>query len=122
MIAYRSRTLTAAERIYKFNSGKLDFLVLKWAITEQFQDYLFQAPHFTAYSDNNPLTYVTKSAKLKTAGHRWVAELADYRFTLKYRPGTANRDADLNPLKMSSKNTLRNANRKPSNASRKPWT
>ena len=94
VIAYGSRTLTAAERNYKLHSGKLEFLALKWAITERFRDYLFHAPHFTVYSDNNPLTYVTKSAKLNAAGHRWVAELADYRFTLKYRPGTANTDAD----------------------------
>lgn len=33
-------------------------------------------------------------AKLNAAGHYWVAELADYRFTLKYRPRTANRDTD----------------------------
>ncbi len=94
VIAYGSRTLTAAERNYKLHSGKLEFLALKWAITERFRDYLFHAPHFTVYSNNNPLTYVTRSAKLNTTGHRWVAELADYRFTLKYRPGTANRDAD----------------------------
>ncbi len=50
-------------------------------------------PHFTVYSDNNPLTYVM-TAKLNAAGQRWVSELADYRFTMKYRPGTANRDAD----------------------------
>lgn len=89
--------MTAAERNYKLHSDKLEFLALKWAITERFCDYLFHAPHFTVYSDNNPLTYVTKSAKLNTAGHRWVAELADYRFTLKYRPGSANRDADFLP-------------------------
>lgn len=94
VIGYGSRTLTPAEKNYKLHSGKLEFLALKWAITERFRDYLFHAPHFTVYSDNNPLTYVTKSAKLNATGHRWVAELADYRFTLKYRPGTANRDAD----------------------------
>ncbi|KAI3358208.1 hypothetical protein L3Q82_003205 [Scortum barcoo] len=94
VIAYGSRTLTAAERNYKLHSGKLEFLALKWAVTERFRDYLFHAPHFVVYSDNNPLTYVTKSAKLNATGHRWVAELADYRFTLKYRPGSANRDAD----------------------------
>lgn len=94
VIGYGSRTLTPAEKNYKLHSGKLEFLALKWAITERFRDYLFHAPHFTVYSDNNPLTYVTKSAKLNAAGHRWVAELADYRFTLKYRPGPANRDAD----------------------------
>lgn len=94
VIAYGSRTLSPAEKNYKLHSGKLEFLALKWAITERFRDYLFHAPDFVVYSDNNPLTYVTRSAKLNAAGHRWVAELADYRFTLKYRPGTANRDAD----------------------------
>lgn len=94
VIAYGSRTLTAAECNYKLHSGKLEFLALKWAVTELFRDYLFHAPHFTVYSDNNPLAHVTKSAKLNATGHRWVLELADYRFTLKYRPGTENRDAD----------------------------
>lgn len=94
VIAYGSRTLTAAERNYKLHSGKLEFLALKWAVTERFRDYLFHAPHFTVYSDNNSLTYVTKTAKLNATGHHWVSELADYRFTLKYRPGSANRDAD----------------------------
>lgn len=69
VIAYGSRTLTAAERNDRLHSGKLEFLALKWAITEQFCDYLFHAPHFTVYSDNNPLTYVTKSAKLNATGH-----------------------------------------------------
>lgn len=94
VITYGSRTLTATERNDKLHSGKLEFLALKWAVTEHFHDYLFHAPHFVVYSDNNPLTYITKSAKLNATGHRWVAELADYRFTLTYRPGTANRDAD----------------------------
>lgn len=94
VIAYGSRTLSATEKNYKLHSGKLEFLALKWAVTERFRDYLFHAPYFTVYSDNNPLTYVTKSAKLNATGHRWVAELADYRFTLKYRPGAVNRDAD----------------------------
>lgn len=38
--------------------------------------------------------HMSPSVKLNAAGHRWVAELADYRFTLKYRPGSTNRDAD----------------------------
>lgn len=37
-------------------SGKLDFLALKWAVCEKFEDYLFYAPHFTVYMHNNPLT------------------------------------------------------------------
>ena len=92
VIAYRSRALTAAEWNYHLHSSKLEFLALKWAITEQFQDYLYYAPQFTVYTENNPLTYVLTTARLDATGHRWVTELADFHFTIKYRPGTANRD------------------------------
>uniref|UniRef100_A0A8C6LHP9 Gypsy retrotransposon integrase-like protein 1 n=1 Tax=Nothobranchius furzeri TaxID=105023 RepID=A0A8C6LHP9_NOTFU len=33
------------------------------------------------------------TAKLNAVGHRWVGELADFRFEIKYRPGKANGDA-----------------------------
>ncbi len=94
VIAYGSRTLTAAERNYHLHSGKLEFLALKWSVTEKFRDYLYYAPTFTVYSDNNPLTYVLTSAKLNATGCRWLAELADFHFTIKYRPGKDNIDAD----------------------------
>ncbi len=67
---------------------------MKWSVTEKFRDYLYYAPTFTVYSDNNPLTYVLTSAKLNATGCRWVAELADFHFTIKYRPGKDNIDAD----------------------------
>ena len=46
------------------------------------------------YTDNNPLTYVLTTAKLNASGLRWVAELSDYNFEIKYRPGKTNVDAD----------------------------
>ena len=46
------------------------------------------------YTDNNPLVYVMSSAKLNASGLRWVGELADYHFTLKYKPGKRHGDAD----------------------------
>lgn len=95
VVGYGSRTLTPAERNYHLHSGKLEFLALKWAITDKFRDYLFYAPSFVVFTDNNPLTYVMSSAKLNATGHRWVAELADYNFTIKYRPGKMNIDADV---------------------------
>ncbi|KAL3972968.1 pleiotrophin [Sarotherodon galilaeus] len=94
VIAYGSRTLSPAEKNYNLHSGKLEFLALKWAVCEKFRDYLFYAPHFTVYTDNNPLTYVLSTAKLNAVGHRWVGELADFRFDVKYRPGKVNIDAD----------------------------
>ena len=42
----------------------------------------------------NPVTYVLSSAKLSVMGHRWVAELADFNFNSKHRPGKFN-DADV---------------------------
>lgn len=94
VIAYGSRSLTAAEKNYNMHSGKLEFLALKWAITEKFRDYPYYAPFFTVYSDNNPLTYILSTAKLNATGCRWVAILADFQFTIKYRPGKENIDAD----------------------------
>ncbi|KAL6481203.1 hypothetical protein MHYP_G00092830 [Metynnis hypsauchen] len=94
VIAYGSRTLTTAEKNYHLHSGKLEFLALKWAICDKFRDYLYYAPTFTVYTDNNPLTYVLSTARLNAVGHRWVGELADFYFDIKYRPGKVNIDAD----------------------------
>jgi transposase InsO family protein len=91
VIAYASRSLGKAERNYP--AHKLEFLALKWAVTEKLKDYLYGAS-FTVYTDNNPLTYVLTTAKLDATGHRWLAALAAFNFTLKYKPGAKNVDAD----------------------------
>ena len=105
VISYASRTLTDAEKNYNLHSGKLEFLALKWAITERFADYLKYCPQkFVVYTDNNPLTYVLTTAKLNATGLRWVADLAEFNFTIKYRPGKENVDADClsrKPLELS---------------------
>ncbi|CAB4024346.1 Hypothetical predicted protein [Paramuricea clavata] len=67
VIPYGSRTLTAAEKNYHLHSGKLEFLAMKWAICEQFRDYLYYAPSFVVFTNNNPLTYVLSTAKLDSS-------------------------------------------------------
>lgn len=94
VVGYGSRTLTPPEKNYHMHSGKLEFLALKWAICERFRDYLYHAPHFVVYTDNNPLTYILSTAKLNATGHRWVGELSEFDFSIKYRPGKSNADAD----------------------------
>ena len=94
VISYASRTLSDAEKNYHLHSGKLEFLALKWTITERFSDYLHYGPPFDVYTDNNPLTYVLTTAKLNAVGMRWVNELADYQFQIHYRRGKENIDAD----------------------------
>ena len=94
VISFGSKSLTDAERRYHLHSGKLEFLCLKWAVTEKFSDYLCFGPGFTVYTDNNPLTYVMSTAKLNATGLRWVAELANYQFDIRYKPGRKHGDAD----------------------------
>ena len=59
-----------------YDTHKLEFLALKWLITERFHEYLY-GRHFEVYTDNNPLTYILTTAKLDATGQRWVASLAN---------------------------------------------
>ena len=91
VISYASRSLTQSETKYPIQ--KLEFLCLKWAITEQFHEYLY-GNTFDVQTDNNPLTYVLTTAQLDAMGHRWVASLANYNFHLHYQSGRSNVEAD----------------------------
>ena len=91
VVAYASRSLKPSEKHYP--AHKLEFLALKWAVCEKYHDYLYGSK-FEVLTDNNPLTYVFTTAKLDATGQRWVAALSDYNFTIKYRSGRKNADAD----------------------------
>ncbi|KAK7921783.1 hypothetical protein WMY93_008685 [Mugilogobius chulae] len=91
VIAFASRGLSLSENRYP--AHKLEFLALKWSVTEKFQDYLYGA-NFTVVTDSNPLTYILSSAKLDATGHRWLAALSTFSFKLLYRAGKHNYDAD----------------------------
>ena len=90
-VAFASRELKGGEP--KYHSSKLEFLALKWAITEQFREYLQYQP-FTVYVDNNPLTYILTTPNQDVLGHRWVAALAGYNMKLEYLKGSDNKVAD----------------------------
>ena len=91
VIAYASHSLKKSEQ--KYHSSKLEFLALKWAITDQFHKYLYGGT-FEVHSDNNPLTYVLTTAKLDATGQRWVASVANYNFIITYHSGKHNINAD----------------------------
>jgi transposase InsO family protein len=91
VISFASRGVSKTERNY--SAHKLEFLALKWAISEKFHDYLY-GNKFVVLTDNNPLTYILTSAKLDATGHRWLAALSVYDFEIRYRPGRNNTDAD----------------------------
>ena len=95
-IAYASRIMNDTEQ--RYHSNKQEFLTLKWAVTEQFHEYL--SPYgknrneFVVRTDNNPLTYIFSLTNLDAAGQRWVTQLASYNFSLEYQKGKDNTVAD----------------------------
>ena len=93
VVAYASRSLRPTERNdANYSAMKLEMLGLKWAVTEKFRDYLL-GNTFTVLTDNNPLAYLD-TAKLGATEMRWVAQLAQFNFKVKYRSGRTNRHAD----------------------------
>ena len=70
VIAYASRTLSKSERNYP--AYKLEFLALKWAVIDQFPEYL-HGGNFNVFTNNNPLMYILTPAKLDAVLQHWVA-------------------------------------------------
>ena len=90
VIAFASRRLRPPEKMY--SSMKLEMLALKWAVTTKFRSYLYGGS-FVLFTDNNPLKYL-KTAKLGAVEQRWAAELAPFNFSIEYRAGRCNGNAD----------------------------
>lgn len=91
VVAYASRGVSRSEA--RYSAHKLEFLALKWAVTEKFNDYLY-GTHFTVVTDSNTLTYLLTSAKLDATSYRWLSVLSAYSFKIIYRAGKQNVDAD----------------------------
>ena len=91
-IAYASHVMNETKQ--RYHSNKQEFLTLKWAVTEQFHEYL--SPYgknrngFVVHTGNNLFTYIFSSANLDAAGQHWVAHLASYNFSLEYQKGKDN--------------------------------
>ena len=90
-IAYGSRDLMPHEKNY--HSTRLEFLALKWAVTQHFKEYLPYHP-FLVKTDNNPLTYIMMTPNLDVTGHQWVSALVWFNFELEYQKGHGNTVVD----------------------------
>ena len=90
VISYASQSSKSES---KYPIHKLEFLCLKWTITDQFHDYLY-GNTFDVYTGNNPLTHVLSTAKLDAMGHSWITSLANYNFHIHYKSRESNVEAD----------------------------
>ena len=87
-IAYTIRGLKGGES--KYHSSKLDFLALKWAVTDQFREYLQYQP-FLVKTNTNLLTYVMTMPNLDAVRHKWVVAMVGYNFEIEYVRGSDNK-------------------------------
>ncbi|RXN35516.1 gypsy retrotransposon integrase 1 [Labeo rohita] len=76
-VAFASKTLSHSQMNYL--AHRLEFLVLKWVVCDKFHHWL-NGRHFTAWMDNNPLTYILTKPRLDACEQRWVAKLASFSF------------------------------------------
>ena len=77
-----------------YHLTKLEFLVLKWVVTEYFKEYLLYQLNLVK-TDNNPLTYIMMTPSLDATGHQWVRALVQFNFKLEYQKGHDNTIADV---------------------------
>ena len=92
VISYASRSLTGTQKNY--TATELEMLAVVWAV-EHFRPYL-EYRHFTLLTDHSALTYMKNNTLKELSGKqaRWILRLQPYNFTIKYRPGEKNANAD----------------------------
>ena len=89
VVAYGSKSLNQAEKNYSVIEKEC--LALVYGV-KQFRHYLLGKP-FVIFTDHNPLQWLS-SQKMQGRLSRWALSLQEYDFTIKYRKGSSNQNAD----------------------------
>lgn len=90
VVAYASKSLTAAERNYSTTEGEC--LAVVWGV-KHFRPYLF-GTKFNLVTDHASLKWLMNSQDLNTRLMRWSLKLQEYDFEIEYRPGKQHSDVD----------------------------
>ena len=86
-VAYASRTLSPVER--RYSQTEREALGVYWGI-RRFNVYLY-GKDFTVYTDHKPLERIyTAAHEAPPRIQKWVLNLQNHNFTVKYRPGHLN--------------------------------
>ena len=99
-VHFISRRLTDVEK--RYSQTEKDALCVKWA-KDRFSIYLLGAPRFTIVTAHKPLLPFNKpTAKLPPRIEKWVMDMQDVDFEMKYEPGRDEAD----PLDFLSRHPL----------------
>jgi len=90
VIAYASRTLQPAEKNY--STTELELLAIVWAV-KRFRPYLY-GKEFKLITDHKPLIHLNTSMSTSSRLQRWKLALSEYNYTIEYKKGSENINAD----------------------------
>lgn len=101
-IAYASRTLNSSEMNY--STIEKELLAIVWA-TKYFRPYLF-GRKFKIITDHKPLQWVMSLKEPNSRLTRWRLKLSEYDFTVEYKQGKRNCNADaLSRIEINNEDT-----------------
>lgn len=89
-VCYASRTLNESE--INYSTIEKELLAIVWA-TKYFRPYLF-GRKFKIVTDHKPLQWVMNLKEPNSRLTRWKLKLSEYDFTVIYKKGTSNTNAD----------------------------
>ena len=89
VVAFSSRTLNEAEQ--RYSTIERECLALVNAL-KKFRQFLI-GKHFTVYCDHKPLEWLSEQRNVAKLS-RWALAIQEYDFTIRYRPGRTNSNAD----------------------------
>lgn len=89
-ICYASRTLNATEK--RYSTIEKELLAIVYGVT-QFRPYLY-GRKFTIVTDHKPLMWVMNLKDPSSRLMRWKIKLAEYDYTVTYKQGRLNSNAD----------------------------
>ena len=89
-VGFYSKQLQGAEK--RYSATELEGLAIFRAIN--FFDHFLYGQEFTIYTDHKALIYLLKSRRLNKRLFGWMLKLMDFSFSILYKPGKDNLDAD----------------------------
>jgi hypothetical protein len=89
-IAFYSKTMTKAQLNYSTPEKELLAIIMS---IEHFHQYLYGVD-FTIQTDHQPLTWLLNKKDPSARMERWLIRIRNYDFSIKYKAGKLNGDAD----------------------------